>query len=69
MEKYPELLNLLETGYAPDLVQTLLDSIQCYARALAADGTCMGDRDSGNLYNLTWLLKALLKDCMKIDVV
>lgn len=69
MEKYPEMLYLLESGYAPDLVQTLLDSIQYYARALAAEGICMGDRDSDNLYNLTWLLKALLHDCMKIDVV
>lgn len=68
MEKYPELLEILESGYATELTQTLLDSIQCYARALAADNVCMGERDSENLYNLTWLLKALLKDCHNIDV-
>ena len=51
------------------MVQTLTDAIQKYATALGADGTVMNETDADNLYNLAWLLKAVLKDCYKIDVL
>ena len=68
MEKYPTVLEILESGYGPDLVNTLLDGIQLYCRGLSADGVCFGDRDSDNLYNMVWLLRAILKDCCGVDV-
>ena len=68
MEKYPTILEMLESGYGTDLAQTLLDSIQCYGRALVADGVCIATRDSDNLYNMVWLLKGILKDCCGVDV-
>lgn len=68
MEEYPTILELLESGDGTDLAQMLLDSIQCYGRALAADGVCVAERDSDNLYNMAWLLKAILKDCCGVNV-
>lgn len=65
---FPTVMGLLEDGYGPELVQTLTDSIQRYARALGADGDCMCKDDADNLYNLVWLLKAILKDCCGVDV-
>lgn len=67
--KYPTLVEILDMGYESQMVQTLTDAIQKYATALGADGTVMNETDSDNLYNLTWLLKAVLKDCYKIDVL
>ena len=68
MEKYPTILNILESGFGPDLVRTLLDSIQQYGKGLVADGVCIAEHDSENLYNMVWLLKAVLKDCCGVDV-
>ena len=65
---YPTWLDILDMGYEEGLVQTLTDAIQQYATALCADGTVMNKTDADNLYNLVWLLKAVLKDCYKIDV-
>lgn len=67
--KYPTLVEILDMGYVSQMVQTLTDAIQKYATALGADGTVMNETDADNLYNLTWLLKAVLKDCYKIDVL
>ena len=66
--KYPTWVEILDMGYESQMVQTLTDAIQKYAKALGADGTVMNETDADNLYNLTWLLKAVLKDCYKIDV-
>lgn len=66
--KYPTWVDILDMGYEKDLVQTLTDAIQKYATALGADGTVMNETDADNLYNLAWLLKAVLKDCYNIDV-
>ena len=66
--KYPTWVEILDMGYEEQLVQTLTDAIQKYATALGADGTVMNETDADNLYNLTWLLKAVLKDCYNIDV-
>ena len=68
MEKYPTILNILESGFGPDLARTLLDGIQQYGNALVADGVCIARHDSENLYNMVWLLKAVLKDCCGVDV-
>ena len=68
MEKYPTILEVLEIGYGTDLAQALLDSIQCYGKALVSDGVCISECDSSNLYNMVWLLKAILKDCCRVDV-
>ena len=68
MEKYPTILGILESGYGTDLVQTLLDSIQQYGKGLVADHVCIDAHDSENLYNMVWLLKAILKDCCGVDV-
>jgi len=68
-QKYPTLVEILDMGYEAQMVQTLTDAIQKYATALGADGTVMNETDADNLYNLTWLLKAILKDCYKIDVL
>lgn len=67
--KYPTLVEILDMGYESQMVQALTDAIQKYATALGADGTVMNETDADNLYNLTWLLKAVLKDCYKIDVL
>lgn len=67
MAKYSELFNMLESGYATDMVQALLDSIQLYNRALSAD-SCIAQKDSDNLYNMVWMLKAILKDCCGVNV-
>lgn len=67
MGKYQAVLEILEGNNGTDLAQTMLDSIPLYGRALAADG-CITDRDSENLYNIVWLLKAILKDCCGVDV-
>lgn len=67
--KFPTWVEILDDGYGPELVQTLTDAIQKYATALGADGTVMNETDADNLYNLAWLLKAVLKDCYKIDVL
>lgn len=67
--KFPTWNDILEMGYEKQLVQTLTDAIQKYATALGADGTVMNETDADNLYNLAWLLKAVLKDCYKIDVL
>lgn len=66
--KYPTWVGILDMGYEEQLVQTLTDTIQMYATALGADGTVMNATDADNLYNLAWLLKAVLKDCYKIDL-
>lgn len=66
--KYPTWVDILDMGYEKELVQTLTDAIQKYATALGADGTVMNETDADNLYNLAWLLKAVLKDCYNIDV-
>ena len=66
--KYPTWVGILDMGYKEQLVQTLTDAIQMYATALGADGTVMNATDADNLYNLAWLLKAVLKDCYEIDV-
>ena len=66
--KYPTWVDILDMGYEKEMVQTLTDAIQKYATALGADGTVMNATDADNLYNLAWLLKAVLKDCYKIDV-
>ena len=68
-QKYPTWVEILDMGYEEQLVQTLTDAIQKYAMALGADGTVMNETDADNLYNLAWLLKAVLKDCYKIDVL
>lgn len=68
MEKYQTITGILEDGYGTDLAQALLDSIQCYGRALVADSVCIAAHDSDNLYNMVWLLKAILKDCCGVDV-
>lgn len=67
--KFPTWNDILDMGYEEQLVQTLTDAIQKYATALGHDGTVMGETDADNLYNLAWLLKAILKDCYKIDVL
>ena len=67
--KFPTWNEILDMGYEGQLVQTLTDAIQKYATALGADGTVMNETDADNLYNLAWLLKAVLKDCYKIDVL
>ena len=67
--KFPTWNDILEMGYEEQMVQTLTDAIQKYATVLGADGTVMNATDADNLYNLTWLLKAVLKDCYKIDVL
>ena len=67
--KYPTWVEILDMGCEAQMVQTLTDAIQKYATALGADGTVMNETDADNLYNLTWLLKAVLKDCYKIDVL
>lgn len=68
-QKYPTWVDILDMGYESQMVQTLTDAIQKYATALGGVGTVMNETDADNLYNLTWLLKAVLKDCYKIDVV
>lgn len=68
MEKYPTILGVFESGFGADLAQALLDSIQCYGKALVADGVCIAAHDSDNLYNMVWLLKAILKDCCGVAV-
>ena len=65
----PLMVDILDMGYEAQMVQTLTDAILKYATALGADGTVMNETDADNLYNLTWLLKAVLKDCYKIDVL
>ena len=67
--KYPTWVEILDMGYESQMVQTLTDAIQKYAKALGADGTVMNETDADNLYNLAGLLKAVLKDCYKIDVL
>lgn len=67
--KYPKWVEILDMGFEEELVQTLTDAIQKYAAALGADGNVMNKTDADNLYNLTWLLKAVLKDCYKIDAL
>lgn len=66
--KYPTWVEILDMGEL-QMVQTLSDAIQKYATALGADGTVMNETDAYNLCNLTWMLKAVLKDCYKIDVL
>lgn len=68
MEKYPTILNILESGFGPDLARTLLDGIQQYGTALALGGDSVGIHDGENLCNMVWLLKAVLKDCCGVDV-
>jgi hypothetical protein len=68
MEKYPTILNILDSGFGTDLAQTLLDCIQQYGNGLVANGECIAQHDSENLYNMVWLLKAVLKDCCGVDV-
>ena len=66
--EYPTWVGILDMGCEEQLVQTLTDAIQKYAVALGADGSVMNETDADNLYNLTWLLKAILKDCCGVDV-
>lgn len=66
--KFPTWNDILDMGYEKQLVQTLTDAIQKYATAFGADGTVMNETDADNLYNLAWLLKAVLKDCYDIDI-
>lgn len=66
--KYPTWVEILDMGYESQMVQTLTDAIQKYATALGANGTVMNETDADNLYNLVWLLKAILKDCCGVDL-
>lgn len=67
-QKYPTWVEILDMGYEAQMVQTLTDAIQRYATALGAGCTVMSETDADSLYNLTWLLKAVLKDCYSIDM-
>ena len=67
MEKYPTILELLDSGYGETFVQALLDGIQCCGQGLAQTGV-ISERDSEMIYNMTWLVKVLLKDCCGVDV-
>lgn len=67
-QKYPTWVEILDTGFEAQIVQTLTDAIQKYASALGADGTEKKETDADSLFNLVWMLKAVLKDCYKIDV-
>ena len=67
MEKYPTILELLDSGYGKTFVQALLDGLQRCGKGLVQDGV-ISERDSEMIYNMTWLVKVLLKDCCGVDV-
>nr|DAE89948.1 MAG TPA: hypothetical protein [Caudoviricetes sp.] len=67
MEKYPTILELLDSGYGKTFVQALLDGIQCCGQGLAQTSV-ISERDSEMIYHMTWLVKVLLKDCCGVDV-
>ena len=67
MEKYPTILELLDSGYGKTFVQALLDGLQRCGQGFAQDGV-ISERDSEMIYHMTWLVKVLLKDCCGVDV-
>lgn len=67
MEKYPTILEILDSGYGKTFVQTLLDGLQRCGTGLVQDGV-ISERDGEMIYNMTWLVKVLLKDCCGVAV-
>lgn len=67
MEKYPTILELLDSGYGETFVQALLDGLQRCGQGLAQSGV-ISERDGEMFYNMTWLLKVILKDCCGVGI-
>lgn len=64
----PSVVEIFAQGYSADMTRTIIDSIDAYAYAMATRGDAPGEKDSDNIYNLTWLLRAILVDSFNIPV-
>lgn len=68
IKKTPEVTKLLEQGYGPEIAASLLDALEKYAIALESLKIQFGVKESNTIINLTWLFRALIKDCANIDI-
>lgn len=68
IKKAPEVTKLLEQGFGPDIAASLLDALEKYAIALESLKIQFGENESNTIINLTWLFRALIKDCANIDI-
>ena len=58
----PSFVNMLKEGYGEDMARALIDSIEYYIGYLASVDMMITERDSMNIYTLTQMLRAVLKD-------
>lgn len=64
----PHLMEIFRDGYSEDMVKTLLDSIEAYGAYMAKCGTVAADADCENIYNLVWLVRAILNDTQHMNL-
>lgn len=65
--KIPAITQIIEDGYMPGILRTVIDALRWKASSLRSDGL-ISDSEEADILNILMLEVAILKDCFDIDV-
>ena len=63
----PAITQLMEDGYMPGMLRTIIETLRWKASSLESDGL-ISQSESADIWNLLMLEVAILKDCFSIDI-
>lgn len=65
--KISAITKLIEDGYMPGMLRTIIETLRWKASSLESEGL-ISQSEAADIWNLLMLEEAILKDCFKIDI-
>lgn len=65
--KIPAITHLIEDGYMPGMLRTIIETLRWKASSLEAENL-ISQSEAADIWNLLLLEEAILKDCFNIEI-
>lgn len=65
--KIPAITRIIEGGYMPGMLRTVIETLRWKASSLKSDGL-ISRSEEADILNMLMLEEAILKDCFDIDI-
>lgn len=65
--KIPAITRIIEDGYMPGMLRTVIETLRWKASSLKSDGL-ISRSEEADILNMLMLEEAILKDCFDIDI-
>lgn len=66
-KEIPAMTQIIEDGYMPGMLHTVIETLRWKASSLKSEGL-ISDSEEADILNLLMLEEAILKDCFGIDI-